>query len=70
MIECQSLFFYGVKQIWNNFCIISFKAYTGRTKTSNLHSEITYFFQLSVFLASELRHNLYIIELFRLVFIV
>ena len=34
---------------WNNFCVISLKAYTKKTKNSKFYSEIPYFFQLSFF---------------------
>ena len=49
MVECQQLFFWGVKQIWNISCVISFKDYTEETNTSKFQSEIIYFFQLSIF---------------------
>ena len=33
--------------MWNNFCVISLKTYTKKTKSSKLYSEITYLFQLA-----------------------
>ena len=44
------IFFPGVKQTWNNICVNSLKDCTEKTKTSKLNNEITYFYQLSVFL--------------------
>ena len=41
----MALFFQGIKQIGNNFCVISLKTYTKKTK----HSKFYYSFQLSFF---------------------
>ena len=38
-----------VNQIWNNFCVISLKTYSIKTKTSKFCSEITYFFWFSFY---------------------
>ena len=61
----MALFFQGIKQIGNNFCVISLKTYTKKTK----HSKFYYSFQLSFFLTWKLGHNPYMIELFRLKFL-
>ena len=70
MIICQCCFSQEVKQIWNNICVISLKACTAKTKTLKFNSEITYFFQLSVFSNLRATSNPYKIELFRLEFLV
>ena len=42
--HCFDVTLADFEQIWYNFCVISLK-----TKTSKFPSEITYFFQLSLF---------------------
>ena len=42
-------FSHGIKQIWNNSCVISLKTYTKKALTLKFNSEITYFFQFSFF---------------------
>ena len=62
------LFFQVVKLIWNIFCVISLKSYTKKEKPRiiTMKSLLSAFF---FFLTRKLRHNPYIIELFRLKFL-
>ena len=43
MIECQEYFFQVIKEIWNNFCVISLITCAEKFKTSKFDSEVTSF---------------------------
>ena len=49
MTECQQYFFQEVKQIRSNICVISLKACTEKTKTSNFTVKSLTFFAFTFF---------------------